>query len=185
MWSGFLQDLRKQGLVGCNVTVPYKETAFAVAARKQPAARAVGAANTLWYEADTPGGRQYRRRRLHDHLAASAPALRLQDCAVSVLGAGGAGRAIVHALLEAGAAEVRLFNRTRERADNVARHFGAKVHAHDWAAREDRSGDVRLLVNATSLGMRGSDRLDMQLSMRSMRAAWSPTSSTCRSKRPC
>lgn len=159
----FLHGLREHGFAGCNVTVPYKETAYAVAASKRPAARAVGAANTLWYEGDALVADNTDGVGFISHLAASVPALQLQGCAVSVLGAGGAGRAIIHALLQSGAAEVRLFNRTRERADTVAQHFGAKVHAYDWGARQDRSRGVRLLVNATSLGMRGSDRLDMDI----------------------
>jgi shikimate dehydrogenase len=160
----FLSTLRQQGFAGCNVTVPYKETAYAVAAEKRAAARAVGAANTLWYEDDRLVADNTDGAGFMAHLGASAPALRVYGSAVSVLGAGGAARAIVHALLEAGAAEVRLFNRTRERADTVARHFGARVSAHAWRERADRSRDVVLLVNATSLGMRGSDELDFDVS---------------------
>ena len=68
------------------------------------------------------------------------------------------------ALLERGAAEVRVFNRTRDRADAVARHFGPRVKPYDWRERADRSRDVGLLVNATSLGMKGADPLDMDVS---------------------
>jgi shikimate dehydrogenase len=66
-------------------------------------------------------------------------------------------------VLEAGAAEVRVFNRTRERADALARHFGDRVKPHDWGDRVDRSREVCLLVNATSLGMKGAPALDMAL----------------------
>ena len=160
---GFLNTLRQQGFAGCNVTVPYKETAYAVSAEKRAAARAVGAANTLWYEGDRLVAVNTDGAGFMSHLRASAPSLQVQGSAVSVLGAGGAARAIVHALLEAGAAEVRIFNRTRERADTVARHFGARVEPHDWRERAARSGDVALLVNATSLGMRGGDELDFDV----------------------
>ena len=97
-----------------------------------------------------------------------------------MLGAGGAARAIIYALLEAGAAEVRVFNRTRARADAVAAHFGARVKPHDWRERVDRSRDVGVLVNATSLGMKGGAALDMPLDRAATMPASSPTSSTCR-----
>ena len=85
------------------------------------------------------------------------------DAAVAVLGAGGAARGVIHAMLEAGAPEVRVFNRTRDRADVVARHFGPRVKPYDWRDRVDRSREVGLLINATSLGMHGAAGLDMPL----------------------
>ena len=72
-----------------------------------------------------------------------------------MLGAAGGARGVIHAMLEAGAPEVRVFNRTRDRADVVARHFGSRVKPYDWRDRVDRSRDVGLLINATSLGMHG------------------------------
>jgi shikimate dehydrogenase len=83
--------------------------------------------------------------------------------AVAVLGAGGAARGIIYAFLDAGAREVRIFNRTRERADAVARHFGPRVKPHDWRDRVDHSREVGVLVNATSLGMEHAVPLDMPL----------------------
>jgi shikimate dehydrogenase len=71
----------------------------------------------------------------------------------------------VFGLLEADAAEVRLFNRTRERADAVAAYFGARAKAHDWRDRADRSRDAALLVNTTSLGMTGGEALDIDVSV--------------------
>jgi shikimate dehydrogenase len=159
----FLRDMREEGLAGCNVTIPYKETAYAVAAEKMPAARAVAAANTLWFEgdrlfADNTDGAAFVR-----HLRASVAGFDASGCAVAVLGAGGAARAVIHAMLVAGAPEVRVFNRTRDRADLVARHFGSRVKPFDWRDRIDRSSDVGLLINATALGMHATDALDMPL----------------------
>jgi shikimate dehydrogenase len=71
---------------------------------------------------------------------------------------------VIYALLEAGAAEVRVFNRTHDRAETVAAYFGPKVVALDWSERVTRSHDVALLVNTTSLGMKGSGPLDMDVS---------------------
>lgn len=161
--AAFLRGLREQGLAGCNVTIPHKEAAFAGAAEKRPAAQAVGAANTLWFERDRLVADNTDSIGFMNHLRSSAPGFAAGGNAVAVLGAGGSARAVIYAVLEAGAAEVRIFNRTRERAGAVARHFGSRVKPYDWRDRVDRSRDVGLLINATSLGMLGSESLDMPL----------------------
>lgn len=160
--TAFFRTMRQEGFVGCNVTLPHKEAAFAAAAGTRPAARAAGAANTLWFEgdrliADNTDGMGFLNS------LRSAP-VQLHGAVVALLGAGGAARGIVFALQERGAAEVRIFNRTRERADALAAAFGAKVKAYDWRERVDRSQDVSLLVNTTSLGMKGAEPLDMDVS---------------------
>ena len=159
----FLRDMRKEGFAGCNVTIPHKEAAFAAAGEKSEAARAMGVANTLWFEgsrlcADNTDGAGFVR-----HLQASTPGFDARGSAVAVLGAGGGARGVIHAMLEEGAPEVRVFNRTRDRADVVARHFGSRVKPYDWRDRVDRTRDVGLLINATSLGMHGADALEMPL----------------------
>ncbi len=161
--AGFLRNLRDEGYVGCNVTIPHKETAFAVADEALPAARAAGAANTLWYEdgrlmADNTDGAGFV-----SNVCATVPGFSFDGAVVSLLGAGGAARGIVHALNEAGACEIRLFSRARERADALAAAFGAKVKAFDWGERDDRSRGASLLVNTTPLGMHGTDALAMDL----------------------
>src|SRR6185295_17089193 len=113
--------MREEGFAGCNVTIPHKEAAYAAAAEKSEAARAMGVANTMWFEAgrlcaDNTDGAGFVR-----HLRASVPGFDAGGCAVAVLGAGGGARGVIHAMLTAGASEVRIFNRTRDRADNVAR----------------------------------------------------------------
>jgi len=161
--ADFLRNLRAQGYVGCNVTIPHKEAAFAVADETLPAARAAGAANTLWYEggrlmADNTDGAGFV-----SNLRATVPGFAVDGAAVSLLGAGGSARGIVHALLEAGAGEVRLFSRTRARADALAGAFGARVKAFDWGARADRSRGASLLVNTTPLGMHGAGSVEVDL----------------------
>jgi shikimate dehydrogenase len=161
----FVSTLHMQGLIGCNVTLPYKETAYAVAAEKRPAARAVGAANTLWLNegklvADNTDGAGFMA-----HLRASAPRYDPKTHAVSVLGAGGGARAIINALLDAGVPEVRVFNRSRARTDSLAAHFGDRLKAFDWSERTDRSWGVGALINATSLGMQGAPPLEMDLTV--------------------
>jgi len=161
--AAFLHGLRKEGLAGCNVTIPHKEAAYAAAAVTMPAARAVAAANTLWFEGDRLVADNTDAAGFMSHLRARVPGFDAGRSAVAVLGAGGAARGIIYALLDAGAPEVRIFNRTRERADAVARHFGPRVKARDWRDRFDRSREVGVLVNATSLGMEHTAPLDMPL----------------------
>jgi shikimate dehydrogenase len=157
--------MRDEGLAGCNVTLPYKETAYAVAAVKQPAARVVGVANTLWYDGDRLVADNTDGIGFMSHLRTSVPDFDLSNFAVSVLGAGGAARAIVNALLEAGVPEVRIFNRTRARADGIAALFGRRVIAYDWQDRADRSWGVGALINTTSLGMQGAGPLQFDLTV--------------------
>jgi shikimate dehydrogenase len=159
----FLRGMRNEGLAGCNVTIPHKEAAYAAAAVTMPAARAVAAANTLWFEGDRLVADNTDAAGFMSHLRACVPGFDARRAPVAVLGAGGAARGVIYAFLDAGAPEVRVFNRTRERADAVARHFGPRVKPHDWHQRADRSREVGVLVNATSLGMEHTAPLEMPL----------------------
>jgi shikimate dehydrogenase len=161
--SAFLRGMREHGLAGCNVTIPHKEAAYAAATLTMPAARAVGAANTLWFEDGRLVADNTDAAGFMSHLRACVPDFAARRLPAAVLGAGGAARGMVHAFLEAGAPEVRLFNRTPERATAVARHFGARVKTFDWADRVERSREAGVLVNATSLGMEHVAGLDMPL----------------------
>lgn len=152
--ASFLTGLEGQGYVGCNVTVPHKEAAFRIAVEKDASAVAVKAANTLWLKdgrlcaanTDTYGYMTY--------LDLSAPGWRDRDAPVSVLGAGGAARAVVYGFLEDGVTEVRVFNRSRDRALSLARDFGTRVKVFDWSHREEASRQASVIVNTTSLGLK-------------------------------
>ncbi|MDX2205458.1 MAG: shikimate dehydrogenase [Hyphomicrobiaceae bacterium] len=161
--AGFLGNLGQHGLVGCNVTIPHKEGAFALAHRRLPAAEAIGAANTLWLEGDTLCADSTDGAGFMANLAATAPGFSAAGRAVAILGAGGAVRSIVHALLAEGAAEVRLVNRTMERAQALAAHFGPRVVPVAWSDMERACRDAALLVNATALGMKGQPPLDLDV----------------------
>ena len=138
----------RAGLVqGLNVTAPFKEQAFALADAATDRARAVGSANILVFEdgrvhADSADGEGLIRA-----LAEQAPALTLKDRVVVMLGAGGAARAAVGALVEAGAT-VRLLNRTRDRAETLAADLGAGVEVAEGDAA---LADAGLVVNALSV----------------------------------
>lgn len=159
-----LRTLPKLGFRGTNVTIPHKEAALALADEVSEAAGAIGAANTITFSvegqihADNTDGFGFLenlRAGAPDWDPASAPAL--------LLGAGGAARAAIHALLAAGCPEVRLTNRTRARADDLAAHFGPMVTVVDWAERSAAADGAGLIANSTSLGMTGQPPLEMAL----------------------
>ena len=162
-FAAFVRSFADRGFVGANVTVPHKEAAFALAEVVEPAAAAVGAANTLWLENGRLHATNTDTYGFMTHLATTVPDWNLKDRPVALLGAGGAARAIAYGFLQAGVSEVRLFNRTRHRADDLAKHFGPKVQVHDWFEREKLISDVCVLVNTTTLGMAKSSALDISL----------------------
>jgi len=160
----FLGSLEERGYAGCNVTLPHKEAALQAASIADEAARAIGAANTLWL--DDSGRLNAGNTDAYGfitNLNAAAPGWNDEGRPVMVLGAGGAARAIVHGLLAEGAAHIMLANRTRGRADALAAAFGPPVTAVDWQQRGSALAGCGLLVNATSLGMTGKDPLDLDL----------------------
>jgi shikimate dehydrogenase len=157
--TSFLKMLQIHGFVGCNVTVPHKEVAFAAADVTEASAQAVAAANTLWLEDGKLHAANSDTYGFMTHLQCSAPGWNDHAAPVSILGAGGAARAIVFGFLQAGVREVRVFNRTRERAEALARQFGPEVTVRDWAERETASRESGVLVNTTSIGMNGEGSL--------------------------
>ena len=162
---GFLKCLAVHGFVGCNVTVPHKEAAFAAADVKEDSALAVKAANTLWLADGKLHAANTDTYGFMTNLELTAPGWDAHDAPVAILGAGGAARAIVYGFLEAGVGEVRLFNRTRERAEALAEEFGPRVKVFDWAERGRRSRKAAVLVNTTTIGMNGVGSLDLDFHM--------------------
>jgi shikimate dehydrogenase len=160
----FLRSLADNGYAGCNVTVPHKEAAFALADVKEASAIAVGAANTLWLEAGKLHAANTDTYGFMTHLNVSAPGWFERGSPVHILGAGGAARAIVLGCLEAGCTEVRVYNRSRERSDDLVKHFGPRVRAFDWEQRVHASGEACVLVNTTTLGMTSLLALDLDVS---------------------
>jgi shikimate dehydrogenase len=163
--GGFLKGLGKLGYEGANVTLPHKEAALAAADRPDEAATAIGAANTLWLDTKgVPHASNTDSYGFMTHLSAESPDWNKGKRPVMVLGAGGAARAILHGLLEAGAAKIRLANRAEDRAEALAQGFGSRVSVVPWEERNKALAGCGLLVNATSLGMTGKPPLDLDLS---------------------
>ena len=161
--GAFLSSLSDRGYAGCNVTVPHKELAFAVADLKDASAVAVGAANTIWLENGEIACANTDTYGFMTNLSLSAPAWKSRGGPVAILGSGGAARAIVHGFLEAGVADIRVFNRTLSRAEELSRHFGSRVKPNDWADFPDTAPDAGVSVNTTTLGMAGRGDVDISL----------------------
>ena len=153
-FAAFLDGLPRSGFAGGNVTIPHKEAALAAAARHDAAAGLIGAANTLWLEDGVLCAGNTDAHGFAASLDAEAPRWR-QGRTALVLGAGGAARAILFALQQAGFADIRLVNRTVARAQALASRFGGGVTAHGWEAADELAADAGLVVNTTSLGMGG------------------------------
>ncbi len=160
----FLNAIPGNGFSGCNVTVPHKESALALADKADEVARRIGAANTLWFENGALHATNTDTYGFITHLDATAPGWDRVSRPVTVLGAGGAARAVLAGLLERGVGELRLVNRTRARADALAEGFGAGVIVEDWDSRGLALEGCGLLVNTTTLGMEGAPALDIDLS---------------------
>jgi shikimate dehydrogenase len=158
-FAEFVLHLSAHGFVGANVTIPHKERALALS-KPDARAEAVGAANTLWYEAGELRSTNTDIEGFVGNLDASAPGWDGIDDAL-VLGAGGASRAVVFGLIERGIKRVHLANRTPERARALADQFGAAVNPVAWDAIKDLLPRAQLLVNTTSLGMHGQPALEI------------------------
>lgn len=164
-----LRALGEDGFAGCNVTVPHKETALKIVDEVHPLAASIGAVNTVVVRGDgtlygfNTDGFGFLENLKHAHKGfdpARGPAV--------VLGAGGAARAVVAILLDAGAPEVRLLNRTRARAEALAADLGGIGEGHitveDWDTRAQALDGAALLVNTTTLGMQDKPALELDLS---------------------
>ncbi|WP_417793747.1 shikimate dehydrogenase [Terasakiella pusilla] len=159
-----IRGLQKSGFKGVNVTVPHKESALKIADKVSARAEKIGAANTLVFQEDglifadnTDGFGFFEnlKQGAVDWQADAGPAV--------VLGAGGAARAVIVALAEAGVPEIRLTNRTRARAENLAAELDAPITVVDWEDRNAALEDCNLLTNTTTLGMHGQGLLEIDL----------------------
>jgi shikimate dehydrogenase len=159
----FVLHLSTHGFVGANVTIPHKERALALSV-PDARARAVGAANTLWYEGGELRSTNTDVEGFIDNLDACAPGWDAATDAL-VLGAGGSSRAVVFGLIERGIKRVHLANRTVERARALADQFGGNVDPVSWDAIGGLLPGAGLLVNATSLGMQGQPALEIDASL--------------------
>jgi shikimate dehydrogenase len=159
-----LRALEPLGFAGCNLTIPHKETAMKIVDEVDDAARKIGAISCVTV---LPGGRL--RGSNNDaigfirNIRQAQPNWRADAGAVVVVGAGGGARAVCWGLLQEGAKEIRLVNRTLARAQAIAKEFGPQIKVVDWAQRHQALAGAAMLVNATSSGMVGQPALDLSL----------------------
>jgi len=159
-----VRGLRALGFAGCNITIPHKVAAMPLMDRIDPLATRIGAINTIVVEPDgTLSGYNNDAYGFIQSLLDAQPDWRADAGPVTVLGAGGAARAILVALAERGAKEIRLCNRSLDKAQALAAEFGGPIRAYPWEQREDALDGAALLVNSTSLGMKGQDPLPLSL----------------------
>lgn len=159
-----LNTLPKMGFKGVNVTLPHKESALSIADRVSDRAALIGAANTLTFQpdgtihADNTDGIGFL-----ENLRSGAPGWNAKDGPALVLGAGGAARAIIASLIDAGASEIRIANRTRVKADLLRDAFGPRVNVVDWNNASKELEDVATIINTTTLGMEGQAEFKVSL----------------------
>ena len=159
-----IRGLPALGLAGCNITIPHKVNAMKLVDVVDPLARRMGAINTIVV---TPEGALHGFNNdgfgYIQSLLDAKPDWKANAGPVTVLGAGGAARAVVLSLLDQGATEIRLLNRSRDKAQALCDEFGAGIQVVDWSERHEALSGVALLVNTTNQGMHGEPELDLQL----------------------
>jgi len=159
-----LETLPKMGFVGVNITVPHKEKVMDFADLVTDRATLIGAANTLTFQtdgklrADNTDGYGFIENLRHN-----APQWNVKSGAAAILGAGGAARAVIASLLEAGVPQIYLSNRTRIRAEALQSEFGKRIEVVEWVQAGNMLEDCATVVNTTSLGMLGKPPLRVPL----------------------
>lgn len=163
--EGALRALPLLGFQGCNLTLPHKELAAGLVDRIDPLARRIGAVNTVTVEADgSLTGSNSDAFGFIASLDSAAPAWRATTGTAVVLGAGGASRAVIVGLIDAGVGHIRVINRNRDRALALVEALDSRALAvGDWTDRDEALAGADLLVNTTSLGMQGQPELELDL----------------------
>lgn len=159
-----IRGLSALGLAGCNITIPHKVEAMQYMDWVDPNAQKIGAINTVVVQANgTRHGYNNDGFGYLQSLKEAHAQWRADTGPVVVLGAGGAARAILVALLQEGATEIRLLNRTLDKAQALAQEFGPSIQALPWSQRHEALAQAALLINTTNQGMHGTPALDLAL----------------------
>jgi shikimate dehydrogenase len=161
-FTEFIRNLRSNGYIGANITVPHKEAALKLT-EPDDRARAVGAANTLWYDDDRLRSTNTDVEGFLANLDSATPGWDRGLSTAVVLGAGGGARAVIFALLAREVGRIYVINRTAARADALRKQFGARIQVAGWDETTGLLGGAGLLVNTTTLGMVGQPPLEFNL----------------------
>ena len=160
-----LKTLPKMGFSGVNVTVPHKESVLKIANEITQSASQIGSANTLTFlpcggfKADNTDGYGFLK-----NLEENEPTWDSSNAKVLIIGAGGASRAVISALLNLGVSKIVITNRTYERANELKEYFDRKIDVIKWNEKEQFLREINTLINTTTLGMLGYTNLDLSLS---------------------
>jgi shikimate dehydrogenase len=160
---GFIARIRSGELTGGNVTVPLKEAVLPLLDVVTETARTMGAANTLWCEGGRLHGDNTDAAGFLGHLDATVPGWDARVETALLLGAGGAARAIAYGLIKRGVPRIVLANRNLARAQDLAASLGGSLEGATWESRNAHVSAADLIVNTTSLGMKGQPPLDLDL----------------------
>lgn len=159
-----LRAMHPLGFAGCNLTIPHKQDAMEIVDEVDEVAKKIGAISCVVVRDDgSLFGTNNDWLGFLGNLKEFHPDWRADAGPVTVIGAGGGSRAVCYALLDQGVTEIRLVNRTRERAEKLAEEFGGPIAVHPWEERHDALDGVAMAVNVTSQGMQGETALDIQL----------------------
>jgi len=161
-----LRALPALGFSGCNLTIPHKEKAMKIVDHLDPVAKRIGAMNCVIVGAD--GSLSGTNNDGFGYIASireAKPDWRADAGPITVLGAGGAARAVLVSLIDEGAKEIRLTNRTASRADDLASEFGGPIKTVAWDDRHDALQGCGMLINTTSQGMVGQPDMDLKLDL--------------------
>lgn len=159
-----IRGLRALGLAGCNITIPHKVEAMRYVDEVDPLAKRIGAINCIVVEKDGRlCGFNFDGYGFLQSLVYAQPSWQANAGPIVVIGAGGAARGILVSLIDAGATTIRLLNRTRATAAQLASEFGAAVQVLDWSERHDALDGAALLTQTTNQGMHGEPPLELDL----------------------
>ncbi len=159
-----LRAMHPLGFAGCNLTIPHKQDAMEIVDEVDEVAKKIGDISCVVVRDDgSLFGTNNDWLGFLGNLKEFRPDWRADAGPVTVIGAGGGSRAVCYALLDQGVTEIRLVNRTRERAEKLAEEFGGPIEVHSWEERHDALDGVAMAVNVTSQGMQGETALDIQL----------------------
>jgi shikimate dehydrogenase len=159
-----LRALPALGFSGCNLTIPHKEAALAIVDKVDPLAKRIGAINCVVVADDgSLVGQNHDAFGYIESVREAQPAWRADAGPIVVIGAGGGARAVLVGLIDQGARELRLVNRTRPRGQALQRELGGPITALDWGEREAALEDAAMLINTTNQGMVGEPPLELAL----------------------
>ena len=159
----FFRNLAANGYAGCNVTLPHKEAAFRAVTVADAATARLGSVNTVYLRDGTLMGTSTDGEGFMASVIAAVPGWSISGGKAVLLGAGGSARAIAGALLDKGAGEIVLINRTLSRAEAIRKDFGERITPLPWEQSSHALADASLLVNTTSLGLKAEEPLEFDL----------------------